>query len=68
MTDEKFQSFSNDIKKRREEKELKQYECARHCGVSVNSYRSWEIGITKPKEKNVRNICTFLGLNVGDYE
>lgn len=68
MTKESRIEFSNDIKNMRNQLGLRKIECAKYCGVSVNSYGYWESGMSEPKEKNVKIICAFLGLNEEDYE
>lgn len=60
--------FGNKIREARIEKDLKQIECARHCGVSIVSFQNWERGICEPKPDKMQLICDFLGLNKEDYE
>lgn len=60
--------FGNKIREARTEKDLKQIDCARHCGVSIVSFQNWERGICEPKPDKMQLICDFLGLNKEDYE
>lgn len=62
------EKFGNDLREARSRAGLTQFDCARHCSVSVNSYQYWERGISEPKEDRKNLICTFLGLNKEDYQ
>lgn len=49
-----------DLKKLREAKGLTQADVAIYCGVSLTTYRMWEIGVTKPKPKNEQKLWEIL--------
>lgn len=68
MDNENKIKFGHDIREARARLQLKQIECARHCGVSIVSFQNWERGICEPKPDKMELICGFLGLNREDYE
>lgn len=48
------------IKEKREKKELTKIEVARRVGVSINAYSNWENGTSKPKEGNMKKLKEVL--------
>ena len=48
------------IRDRRIELELTQADIARYVGVSVNSYRSWEQGLSTPSFDNAVRLADIL--------
>ena len=50
------------IKQKRQEKGLSQMQAANKCGVSLNTYRYWELGGTTPNEDNIKKLTIVLGL------
>lgn len=47
------------IKELREKTKITQVELAIYFGVSVNTIRAWEQGVTEPSEENQRKIDVF---------
>ena len=37
---------------------------ARKIGVSINTYRNWEYGVTKPNEENMKKLKKALKVEV----
>ena len=52
------------IKKQRENLGLTQVEVAREVGVTINSYRRWEQGVTNPKPENKDKLEDVLGIKL----
>jgi len=48
------------IKERRKKLGISQYDLARKVGVSVESIRRWENGVTTPKDKNCEKLESVL--------
>lgn len=68
MTNETKQKFGNAIMEARNNLQLTQRDCAKHCGVSIVSYQNWEHGTCEPKPDKLNLICEFLGLNKEDFK
>lgn len=49
------------IKEKRLKKELTQIEVAKHCNVSLTSYRLWESGVQRPTPENMKKLKNILG-------
>lgn len=63
MTSEQKEKFGKALYDARVSKDITQFICAKHCGVSVNAYQYWERGISEPKADKFNLICTFLGID-----
>ena len=48
------------LKELREFKKLTQTDVALYCGVSLNAYRNWEIGTSKPNADNLKKLEKLL--------
>ena len=53
-----------DIKEVRKGLGLTQYELATKCGVSLNTIRNWEYGVTTPNEDNMKKLKKVLKVEV----
>ncbi len=49
-----------DLKQKRLEYGLTQFDMAKKLGVSINTYRLWEYRVSTPKEQNEENIRAFF--------
>lgn len=49
------------LKQMRQYKELSQVEAARNIGVSLGTYRLWELGAGKPNAENMESLVDVLG-------
>ena len=52
----------NRIKHARIKWGLTQHQVAKLCEVSINSFRNWESGVTKPNEENAEKLKKVLRL------
>lgn len=50
------------IKERREILQMTQYALADDVGVTQAAVTSWERGVTLPSRRNLRKLCSVLGL------
>lgn len=49
------------LKEQRIKKGMTQIDAAIAIGVSLSSYRMWELGVTKPKEENMQKLIEVFG-------
>ena len=47
---------------------ITQKELAKKSGMSVNSIKNYEYGISEPSEENIKKICMVLKINHSDIE
>ena len=62
----KHTKMGSNLKALREAKGVSMSEVARQIGVSVNGYRSWEIGAVRISMRNLELIADYYGCNVSD--
>lgn len=62
------EKIGNIFKNARIDKKLSQIDCARNCGVSVVAYQYWERGVCVPKEDNLKRLCNFLEIDIGEVK
>ena len=51
-----------DIAKLRDKKKMTQLKLALEVGVSINTIRAWESGVSKPSEKNLKKLMEVLNV------
>jgi len=49
------------LKEQRIKKGMTQIDAAIAIGVSLSSYRMWELGVTKPNETNMQKLIEVFG-------
>ena len=52
------------IKKLRKALGYSQFKLATECGVSINTLRNWEYGVTTPNEENMKKLKKVLKVEV----
>lgn len=57
------EKFGDTIKKRRQQLTLTKWQCASQFNVSVNTYTSWENGLSEPRQDKFKLVCTFFDLS-----
>lgn len=45
---------------------MTQIDAAIAIGVSLSSYRMWELGVTKPKEENMQKLIEVFGKDISE--
>lgn len=48
------------LKQLRLDKGLSQVDIAKKIGVSINTYRNWEYGVTAPSEENLKKLLEVI--------
>ena len=54
------------LKEQRIKKGMTQIDAAIAIGVSLSSYRMWELGVTKPNDTNMQKLIEVFGKDISE--
>lgn len=54
------------LKEQRIKKGMTQIDAAIAIGVSLSSYRMWELGVTKPNDTNMQKLIEVFGNDISE--